>query len=105
MFGNPYPAESNDITAFTYSSTFEITADANGNAVVYGWYDGDSWNASYFLPFNGFEVYTEPQCLAPLTGDLNNDCKVDFKDLALFAQSWLGCNLDPPEACEQWTPI
>lgn len=31
--------------------------------------------------------------------DFNKDCKVDYKDFAIFAQSWLQCNLDPPSAC------
>jgi TolB protein len=42
-----------------------------------------------------------PQCLSTPRGDLNGDCKVDFQDLAIFTQSWLECNLDPPEACFQ----
>jgi hypothetical protein len=28
-------------------------------------------------------------CTQTLDGDLNNDCKVDFTDLALLAQQWL----------------
>ena len=33
--------------------------------------------------------------------DFNNDCKVNFEDFAIFAQSWLECNLDPIEACSE----
>lgn len=37
-------------------------------------------------------------CAKPLEGDLNNDCKVDLLDFALFAAHWLDCNLEPKEA-------
>jgi len=40
-----------------------------------------------------------PRCTEKLQGDLDNDCKVDYKDFATFAQNWLDCNLDPPSAC------
>lgn len=60
IHGRPYPAESNDITAFTYSSTFEITTDDNGCASIYGWYDGDYWCCSYHMPINGFMIVPEP---------------------------------------------
>jgi len=41
-----------------------------------------------------------PDCPARPVGDLDNDCRVTFADLALFAANWLDCNLDPPIACE-----
>jgi hypothetical protein len=31
--------------------------------------------------------------------DLNEDCKVDFKDFALVALEWLNCNMDPSGDC------
>jgi hypothetical protein len=36
-----------------------------------------------------------------LAGDLNNDCKVDFSDLAIMASHWLiDCDLNPSDpAC------
>jgi hypothetical protein len=40
-----------------------------------------------------------PVCTGKLAMDFNNDCKVDFQDFALFANSWLECNLDPPSTC------
>jgi hypothetical protein len=42
---------------------------------------------------------TSPTCTAYPAMDFNHDCKVDFADLAIFLDSWLECNLDPPEAC------
>jgi hypothetical protein len=38
-------------------------------------------------------------CTAYPEMDFNKDCKVDFKDLAIFLQSWLECNLEPRELC------
>ncbi len=43
-----------------------------------------------------FTIVLEAVCTKPIVGDLNNDCKVDFLDLAILASSWLQCNLDPP---------
>jgi uncharacterized membrane protein len=58
------------------------------------------------------------ECPEPLAGDLNGDCKVDFKDFAIMANewdkfdvdlesfiaisdNWLTCNLIPESACRQ----
>ena len=35
------------------------------------------------------EMVDLPGCSAPLTGDLTNDCKVNFEDLACFVANWL----------------
>lgn len=43
----------------------------------------------------------EPICTEYPAMDSNKDCKVDFQDFATFAESWLECNLDPPEVCWQ----
>ncbi len=40
-----------------------------------------------------------PICTEYPVMDFNNDCRVDFQDLAEFSASWLECNLDPPEVC------
>jgi hypothetical protein len=45
-----------------------------------------------------FTIVPQAVCTKPIPGDLNNDCKVDFLDLAILASSWLQCNLDPPPA-------
>ncbi|MFH1613858.1 MAG: hypothetical protein ABIG61_02080 [Planctomycetota bacterium] len=44
-------------------------------------------------------VAIPPNCSDPIEADFNSDCKVDFKDLAIFLQSWLQCNLEPQETC------
>ena len=40
-----------------------------------------------------------PVCMRKLAADLNGDCTVDFQDFALFAESWLSCNLRPQSEC------
>ena len=41
-------------------------------------------------------------CTAPIPGgDVNDDCMLDFVDLAIIFSHWLECNLNPPEACWQ----
>ncbi len=47
----------------------------------------------------GFRGEPPANCVSPLEMDLNDDCKVDFRDLAIFAESWLECNLNPPDGC------
>jgi len=47
------------------------------------------------------EHLARPVCMQKLPADLNDDCKVDFQDFALFAESWLSCNLRPESECWQ----
>lgn len=42
-----------------------------------------------------------PVCMQKPPADLNGDCTVDFHDFALFAESWLSCNLRPQSECWQ----
>ncbi len=37
------------------------------------------------------DLFTIFPCLILITGDLNQDCYVDFRDFAIFAQHWLEC--------------
>ncbi len=45
------------------------------------------------------EPFIEPVCTEPIVGDLNDDCRVDFVDLARMAENWMTCNLEPQSAC------
>jgi len=58
-----------------------------------------SGNGSYFDDFS--LTVSGALCTRRPVMDFNDDCKVDFKDLAIFMESWLECNLNPPEACRQ----
>ena len=64
---------------------------------------------TYFIRIAGYDgetgdytlTITGPVCTERPAMDFNDDCKVDFRDLAMFSRSWLDCNLDPPELCWQ----
>ena len=45
------------------------------------------------------EPLREPICKEVPRMDFTGDCRVDLADLAVFAQSWLECNLFPQSAC------
>jgi len=67
----------------------------SGNTVV--WVDSRDGNLQiYAIVLDGPEV---ARCTSKLTGDINDDCKVDFIDYTLMASQWLECNLEPKEAC------
>jgi hypothetical protein len=40
-------------------------------------------------------------CSAPITYDLNGDCRVNLADFALLASQWLNCNRQPESTCIQ----
>jgi len=42
---------------------------------------------------------SQPYCTSILTGDLNNDCRVNILDFNILIAQWLSCNLEPVEAC------
>jgi len=44
---------------------------------------------------------TGPRCIEYPAMDFDRDCKVGFRDLAIFCESWLECNLDPSDLCLQ----
>lgn len=64
---------------------------------------------TYFIRVAGYDgetgdytlTVTGPVCTERPAMDFNDDCKVDFRDFAIFSRSWLDCNLDPPELCWQ----
>lgn len=43
----------------------------------------------YLLDLNDGEVYRLVSAEAPVVGDLNNDCQVDFVDLSVLAGNWM----------------
>lgn len=48
----------------------------------------------YVIEFSG-----PYNCTEEIIGDLNNDCKVDLKDLAIMASRWLECSRLPKSDC------
>lgn len=49
------------------------------------------------MGIHGSEIQAE--CVAPLAGDVNDDCRVDMRDLAVMLSDWLKCNLEPRDRC------
>jgi hypothetical protein len=68
--------------------------------VIFRFADGKIVEAWWSFDMLGMiQQLTGPYCTEPIPGDVNDDCKVDFVDLAIMVSHWLQCNLDQPEAC------
>lgn len=67
---------------------------------VYQWHRYPSSQVPADVQFRTYvKIGIPATCTEYPAMDFNKDCKVDFRDLAIFLDSWLECNLDPPEAC------
>jgi hypothetical protein len=80
----------------------ELALDNGGNVYVAGY-------AEYGSSTTGYDYvtikYTQHNyCTGTIETDLNDDCKVDFADFALFAEDWLGENnwLDLAILADKW---
>jgi len=72
------------------------------DTLEYYWDTMTGHSSAYTWELTSTNVTPQPFCkVRYLRMDFNDDCKVDFRDFALFIQSWLECNLDPPEVCWQ----
>ena len=69
-----------------------IALDANGYPHISYW-DGANDDLKY--------AHSKYFCEYVLSGDMNDDCKFDFRDFALMAKNWLiDCDKNPPDpAC------
>ena len=98
-----------------------IKYDTNGNELWTIRYDGpgnyhdniegmvlDDFNNVYVTGVSGGDgtgsdyatiKYSQAFCTSKPQMDFDGDCKVGMKDLSIFTQGWLACNLDPPSAC------
>ncbi len=95
LVGNPASAGT-----WTWKDSFiAVFVDAEGiNRHPASTYQGGGLQGYWAHALKGrieFMIVPEAVCTKPIVGDLNNDCRVDFLDLAILASSWLQCNLDP----------
>jgi formylglycine-generating enzyme required for sulfatase activity len=74
------------------------------------WYYSDSdqlkyttlsydWYGAWYETGFRLASFSGSRCLEIIAGDTNNDCKIDFEDLAVISEHWLECNRVPASAC------
>ena len=96
------PPLGNDFVAIAAGEFHSLALKSDGSIV--GW--GQNGKGAAVPPAgNGFVAISagynnslaiRRHCQYVLTGDLNDDCRVDFSDFALMAANWLiDCNLNP----------
>jgi alpha-tubulin suppressor-like RCC1 family protein len=99
------PPDGNDYVAIAAGGSQSLALKSDGSIV--------SWPARFghnppagndFVAISAGLTHSlalKKDCQYELTGDLNNDCKVDFSDLALMVSHWLiDCDLNPSDpAC------
>lgn len=74
----------------------QINPAISNDIVVWEDYRDDPSNI-YAVILKGVEIAACPDAPA---GDINGDCKANMLDLALLAEEWLTCGLEPQEACQ-----
>ena len=93
------PLPNTDFMAIAAGGYRSLGLKTDGSIVVWGsnqYGEGVAPTGNHFTAisagnFHNLAIY---ECSAVLTGDLNGDCRVDFKDFAIFASQWLQCG-DP----------
>jgi len=58
------------------------------------------YEASQYGEPDSTEIMMSFRCQPELMFDYNDDCKVDFKDFAIWAVEWLECNRQPAILCD-----
>jgi uncharacterized delta-60 repeat protein len=74
-----------------------LAVDSKDNIYVTGYSTGSGTDDDYAT----IKYSPDYACTPQVTGDFDLDCDVDIYDLDIFCQSWLDCNLDPPQDCWQ----
>jgi uncharacterized delta-60 repeat protein len=79
----------------SYDDAYALAVDNSGNVYVAGYSYGSGTSADYAA----IKYTQHDYCSGTLVGDLNNDCKVDFRDFAMLTSHWLECNYALEEDC------
>jgi alpha-tubulin suppressor-like RCC1 family protein len=106
-YGESTPPDGNDFVAIAAGAGHSLALKSDGSIVGWGWNasgqatppDGNDFVA--IAAGMSHSLAIRRNCEYMLSGDLNDDCKVDFSDLALMAAHWLiDCDLNPTDpAC------
>jgi hypothetical protein len=87
----------NNFIAITAGNKHSVALRSDGSLVAWG---SDEFGQITTLPagnnFTAISAYWDytvalraADCMSILTGDLNNDCVVDIRDMKILAQNWL----------------
>ena len=97
-----YDANGNEVWVARYDGpgnggdwAYAIAIDPSGNVYVTGNSEGSDTSGDYAT----IKYSPKDVCVTEIAGDFNGDCKVNLDDLAILADHWLDCYVDPPEAC------
>ena len=76
-------------------SGHSVQQTSDGGYIIAG------YTYSYGAGYNNdvWLIKTEADCVNQPRGDLNGDCKVDFKDVAAMASEWMTCGRHPSMQC------
>jgi uncharacterized delta-60 repeat protein len=97
-----YSSDGNELWVARYNGpgnsgdyTFALAVNNSGNVYVTGFSFGSGTGPDYAT----IKYTQHDYCIAAISGDLDGDCKVDFKDFAIMALHWLDCNYALQEDC------
>ena len=101
LYGQVDPPAGNDYVAVAAGEYYGLPLKSNGSIVGwgrnnYGQATPPAGNDYVAIAAGGYHSLAIAECQYALVGDMNDDCKVDFRDFALMAANWLiDCSLTP----------
>ena len=106
-YGEATPPDGNDFVAISAGYYHNLAHKSDGSIVGWGFNANGQATppaGNNFVAISagwGHNLAIKRNCEYVLTGDLNDDCKVDFSDFEILVAHWLiDCNLNPSDpAC------